>query len=216
MTRQWLPFSLCCLMWTCPLAWGQTLSLSERATGATSVTAEVGEEVEIAVFADLGRFSATGVSLYIRLPSSPFTVVDAGPDNRPGIQPFRAGPLFDGGMEAENDLVPEEALPSLLDGEQMLIYSVVLGPGKDRGRQGSGMVATFTVRFDTAVDALEIAVESTPVHETRLVLEDGRSERRFTAMGGMSVTSQVSTVVDAPASWATIKSLVGGGRTEVH
>ena len=204
MTRQWLFLASCCMMWTCPAAWGQTLSLSERATGATSVTAEVGDEVEIAVLADLGRFSATGVSLYIRVPSGPFTVVDHGLDDL--VQPFRAGPLFDGGMEAENDLISEEMLPSLLEDEQMLVYAVVLGPGDDRGRQGAGRVATFALRIDEAVSDLEITVESTPIHETRLVLEDGRGERRFTAMAGISVTSHSSTVLKAPASWGSIKA----------
>ena len=70
MTRQWLAFAICYMMWTCPSAWGQTLTLSERTTGATSVTAEVGDEIEITVRADLGRFSATGVSLYIIYSSS--------------------------------------------------------------------------------------------------------------------------------------------------
>ena len=156
------------------------------------------------MLADLGRFSATGVSLYIRLPAGALTVID----HRPGdqIQPFCAGSLFDGGMEAENELVSEDMLPSLLQDEQMLVYTVVLGPGDDRGRRGAGLVATFALRVDKPVENLVIAVESSPIHETRLVLEDGRSERRFTAMGRMSVTSLASTVVEAPASWASIKA----------
>ena len=209
MIRQWLVLLSGCLLWTCPSVRGQTLSLSERATGATSVTAEVGEAVEIAVLADLGRFSAAGVSLYIRVPTESCSVVDRDKDGHSGVQPFRPGSLFSGGMEAENELLTAAVLPSLLPDQQMLVYSVVLGPGNDRSRRGEGLVATFALRLTAAVEELQIAVESPPIHDTRLVLDDGRSERRFTMTSPMSVTAMIPTAVEVPGSWAAVKASVG-------
>ena len=47
----------------------QSVQLSERNSGSRTVNARIGETIEIAVNARLGRFSASGVSLYVGLSS---------------------------------------------------------------------------------------------------------------------------------------------------
>jgi hypothetical protein len=207
MIRQWFYIPLFCLLWTCPTSTAQTLYLSEKATGATRVKAEVGDIIEIEVQADLGRFSATGVSFFINIPHGTFQVIDSSVEARPGIQPFVQGPLFEGGMEAGNALVAKEHMPNMLRDQQMLQYSIILGPGTDRGRRGSGVVALLKLRCNQPALHCEIGIASSPIHETRLVLDDGYTERRFLSMQGMEVTAETpSTLVKEKDTWGQIKA----------
>ena len=198
---------LLCLVWTCSGSWAQTLHLGKKATGATWVEAEIGEIIEIEVLADLGRFSASGISFFISLPRGPLEVVDSGFEGRGGVQPFLQGPLFKGAMEASNTLVPEEKMPDLLKGRQMLTYDAVLGPGNGRGRNGTGVVARFRLHCVEAVAHAEILIDSSPIYETRLVLSDGQSERRFQVIQGMTITAESSnTLVEEMGTWGRIKA----------
>lgn len=206
MRHEWRLLPLFCLLWACPASVAQTLQLGERATGANRVEVGIGDTVEIEVRADLGRFSAAGVSVFIRVPEGPFSVVDHGAAGQEGVQPFLPGPLFAGAMEAGNGLSAEDQVPDMFAGEQVLSYSVVLGPGPDRERRGVGVVARFALRCAEPAAESQVGIYSSPVYETRLVLADGQSERRFAGVAGMTITSRPVTLVEQASTWGSIKA----------
>ena len=209
MIRFWLYFPFFCLLWTCSAGLAQTLYLNEKSTGTTEVKAETGAIIEIEVLADLGRFSASGISFFISIPHGPFQVIDNGLEEMPGVQPFQQGPMFEGGMEAGNDLISAESMPSLFQDRQILEYSTVLGPGGDRGRQGTGVVAAFKLLCINPVANSEILINSSPIHETRLVLADGQTERRFRGVQGLMITAEPPSTLVEFDTWGQIKSLYG-------
>jgi len=183
----------------------QTLYLEESATGRTQIEAGVGDVVEVEVRADLGRFFASGISLYIALPRGPFAVVHQGKSPLAGVRPFAPGPLFEGAMEVGNSLAHNNGATGLLPGQQMLSYAAIMGPGAHRGQTGSGVVARFALRCVRPVSRARIAIQSSPIHETRLVLADGFSERRFRVVGGLEITVNEPTLVEEN-TWGAIKA----------
>jgi hypothetical protein len=186
-------------------AFSQTLRLAPPGQDMAQVEAGVGEVVEVEVRADLGRFSASGISLHVRLPAGPFAVVDQG--NSPkGVHPFATGPLFAGALEAQNLLTPGQQAPGLSPDEQLLTYSLVLGPGGRRGRTGTGVVARFELLCLQPVAATTIAILSDPVYESFLVLADGRTEQHFRAVQGLEIHVVPLTLVREGDSWGSVKA----------
>ena len=206
MRHRWRFLPLFCLLWACPASMAQTLQLGERASGASQVEAGIGDTVQIEVRADLGRFAAAGMSVFICVPEGPFRVVDHGPEGQDGVQPFLPGPLFSGGMEAGNEMAAEGQVPEMLAGEQVLSYCVVLGPGPDRERRGAGVVARFALQCTEPADESRVVIYSSPVYETRLVLADGQTERRFAGVEGMTITARPVTLVEQGSTWGAIKA----------
>ena len=100
----------------------------ERATGATQVEAQIGEVVEVEVRANLGRFVASGLALYVSI-SYCFEVVDTNPENGTEVRPFQLGSLFAGATEAGNALLSDEQMQGMQNKAQMLSYSLVVRPG---------------------------------------------------------------------------------------
>ena len=85
----------------------------------------------------------------------------------------------------------------------MLEYATLLGPGAGRDRRGSGSVACVRV-VCTATTQGVIRVHHSPVHESRIVLGDGRSERTLFMAPPLEIRVEVDTGV-SPRSWAGVK-----------
>ena len=172
-------------------AYGQIARLRQRGSTSGQLTVSVGDRVDIEVFADLQGVASAGVSLFISVPANAFQVVDQVPGelgSQVGVQPFVQGPLFSGATPGPNLLLPEsDPAASSFPGQQ-LEYSMVLGAGSNRTRTGAGVVATFTLLCVKPIENGDITIDDSPVRETRLVLSDGVSERRFRTVQGLTIT----------------------------
>ena len=181
----------------------QTLQLRERGTNTQNVSVQVGETITIEVFAELSGVEAAGMSVFVTVPTDAFQVVDQRPTTtddagQPGIQPFVAGSLFAGAGEQANELIPEsESIASSFEGQQ-LEYGIVVGGGGNRVRTGSGVVATFQLVCVQPIDFGQIQVNDNAVLETRLVLSDGISEKRFITVQGMQISVSGLELFDIP------------------
>ena len=181
----------------------QTLRLRERGTNSNNVNVQVGQTVTIEVFGELGSVQAAGLSIFISVPDDAFQVVDQVPTTgtnpgQPGVQPFVQGPLFVGAGEQSNDLIPEtESIASSFEGQQ-LEYALVLGGVGDRVRTGTGVIATFQLVCVQPIDFGQIRIDDNAILETRLVLSDGVSERRFVTTQGMQISVTGLELLDIP------------------
>ncbi len=200
--RQILLYSVALVSLCTPL-WAQTLELREAGTNRREVSVQVGQTITVEVYAEISGIEAAGMSVFITVPDNAFQVVDQRPTTgttagQPGVQPFIAGPLFQGAGEQANDLIPEtESIASNFAGQQ-LEYGVVIGGGSDRVRTGSGVVATFQLVCVQPIDFGQIQVNDNAVLETRLVLSDGISEQRFITVQGMQISVTGMELLDVP------------------
>lgn len=121
----------------------------------------------------------------------------------------RLAPESVDGMD-RNRWTTRAGIRSLVGDQQILTYSIVLGPGPDRARTGTGVVAMFALRCLQPVRHSTIAIHSSPVLETRLVLADGATERRFVMMQGIEIAVGDPTLVEGQASWGAIKAVFVG------
>ena len=183
----------------------QTLHLvaMDTDTDVTPIEAALGDTIGVKIEANLGRHTASGLSFYVRLPTAPFEVIDQG-DDEEELRPFTMGPLFDSAVEVTNCILPREATSGVSAGQRLLHYTAVLGPSADRSRTGSGLVASFQIVCTATVSEARIEVFSNPVHESRLVLADGHSERRFYPDEGLIVTVDVATATESQ-TWGIVK-----------
>lgn len=181
----------------------QTMRLREQGTNARDVTVQVGQTVTIEVLGELNGVQAAGLSVFVTVPESAFQVVDQRPTTgatagQPGVQPFIQGPLFSGAGEQSNALIPEtESIASLFPGQQ-LEYALVLGGVGDRVRTGSGVIATFQLVCVQPIDFGQIQIDDNAILETRIVLSDGISERRFVTTQGMQISVSGLELLDIP------------------
>lgn len=174
----------------------QTLRLRQAGTNLNRVVLQVGQVVNIEVFADLQGASASGVAFFITVPDG-FSVLDQATATA-GTQPFVQGPLFQGAVPASNFLLPEtDDVAKTIPGQQ-LDYSAVLGLGSDRNRTGSGVVARFAMVAVRPQENGQLKIDDNPVRETKLVLSDGVSERRFVTTQGMEITVTGMELIDIP------------------
>ena len=190
-------------------ACGQRIGLLESGSGEVAISAELGDTLSIDVWADLARFTASGLSLYLHLPSDAFEVIDALGTREDGIQPFVGGDLFDDAVEIRNAVVSADEAMEISAAGQLLQYAALLGPGSNRSRTGSGLVASFKLRCAGLVAQSKLGIHNNPLHETLLVLADGRSERPFYADSHIEISIDPTTVVALGASWGIVKSGVG-------
>ena len=173
----------------------QTLRV-QAANGETSISARLGEVVRVELFADLSSFSASGIALFVRLPTESFQIVDIAPD-ADGIQPFVPGALFRGASEFANRVVPSEQTPDLTDSTRLLEYQLTLSSGGDRERTGSGAVATFSLLCVRTVEEAVVRLYSSPVNQSRLLLTDG-GERPVLNSGELSIAVRAIKLKDIP------------------
>ncbi len=195
--------SLVCLLSiaTSPLLLNaQTLYLSELNNGAAPVEASVGDTLSIQIRANLGSLSATGLTLFVRFSSTIFAAVDTDGDATNGLQPFEQGSLFAGAIEFHNATVTG----GLIDAGdfQTISYAAVQGGGGSRASSGSGDVATFRLVCLEAAES-DVSIYRSPIHETRLVLADGRSERDFKPAVPLTVDVARRGISNSP--WSAIK-----------
>ena len=174
-----------------PLA-AQTLRLRQQGTTANKISAQLGETVTIEVYGELSGVEAAGFSLFISLPENVFQVVDQAPEGaaggRVGVQPFVQGPLFTGAGEQANYLVPEtDPAGANFEGQQ-LEYAAVIGGAGNRIRTGNGVLVTFQLVCIRPIENGLISIDDNPIRETRLVLSDGNSERRFVTTQSMEIS----------------------------
>ncbi len=85
-----------------------------------------GEVIDIEVLTDLSGYSASGVSLYVRLPTG--AIVDQHSHADDGVRPWLPGSLFAGAMETENCLAAGRNI-GLAHDQQLLAYALILGSG---------------------------------------------------------------------------------------
>ena len=64
----------------------------------------------------------------------------------------------------------------------------MVGGGANRERSGTGLVASFSLVCVQPIENGQIAVDDSPIRETRLVLSDGISEQRFRTVQGMEIS----------------------------
>jgi len=181
----------------------QTMRLREQGTNARDINVQVGQTVTIEVYGELANVEAAGLSVFITVPDDAFQVVDQRPTTgatagQPGVQPFIQGPLFTGAGEQSNDLIPEtESIASTFPGQQ-LEYALVVGGVGDRVRSGTGVIATFQLVCVQPIDFGQIQIDDNAILETRLVLSDGISERRFVTTQGMQISVSGLELLDIP------------------
>ena len=182
------------LLWICAgTATAQTLRLRAANSPANSLTVQVGDTLAIDVIANLSNLSVSGAQLFIGIPDGPFEIVAERTSPQEDIRPFRQGPLLDGAMEFSNELMPGDEVPDLFDDLQLLTYAAVLGPGKNRGRTGSGTVATFHLLCTHPATAARVHIAGNPIYQTFLVLDDGYGERAFQTTQDLEITVEPPT-----------------------
>ena len=173
-----------------PLA-AQSLRLRQQGTNSNKISVQVGETVTLEVYGELTGVEAAGFSLFISVPDNVFQVVDQRPPGatgeQVGVQPFVQGPLFTGAGEQANYLIPEtDPAAANFEGQQ-LEYAAVIGGAGDRIRTGNGVLATFQLVCIRPIENGLISIDDNPIRETRLVLSDGNSERRFVTTQSMEI-----------------------------
>ena len=189
-------------VWSAGVA-AQTVQLRERNSGSRTVNARIGETIEIAVDAQFGRFSASGVALYVGLPDGAFEIVHSGFQDSGEITPFEPGQFFENAAVVANQVM--SPIPGLPHNLQIIQYVAVAGPGRNRARAGSGTVATFKLRCTGAISVARINVFSNPVFESRLVSAADNSERPFLIGENLTIEIERVTAVEQGSSWARIK-----------
>ena len=177
----------------------QTLHLKQLSSESARVEAAVGDTVSIQIRANLGSLSATGFTLFVRFSSTASAPIDADGNAANGLQPFVQGSLFQGAVEFDNATISNGLVAS---DEQVIGYSAGLGGGDRQASSGSGDVATFRLRCLEATES-DVSIYRSPIHETRLVLSDGRSERDFRQSAPLTVG--VTRGVSA-SPWSAIKA----------
>jgi hypothetical protein len=186
--------------WFAEPADAQTLRLRQTGSNATRIAVQVGQVINIEVYADLQGVSSAGIEFFLTVPDA-FQVNDLGFPGQTGTQPFRVDQttsLFRGAQTPSNLLLPEsDPVASTLPGQQM-DFSAVLGLGSDRNRTGAGVVATFQLVAVRPIENGVLRIDDNAVRETKLVLTNGVDERRFVTTQGMEITVNGMELLDIP------------------
>jgi hypothetical protein len=192
-----------------PAAHAQSLRIGvEGHAAGEPVQVFVGDVVRLQIIADFRSLRAAGLAAYVTVPEAVFLIQDLGLPGQIGTQPFRAGPLFDGAQLATNLLLPESddvAATATVPGQQ-LDLATLFGL-RSRGEvSGEGVVATFHVLALSPAEGAVIEIDDNPIRETKIVLSDGRTERRFARTEGLQivVVDPVASPVEAQG-WGRIK-----------
>lgn len=186
-------------------AQSQSLTITATTSDSTHIDVNIGEVIDIEILADLSGYAASGISLYVRLPAGSLAIVDQGDHLGDGIRPWLPGALFAGAVETENCLAAGRDAGFAHD-QQLLAYSLILGPGKNRNRSGKGVVGRFQFISIEPIDHGRIEIFSNPVYDSFLVLDAGMTERHFRGVQNLEVSSFWSTLVPTRDSWGTIKT----------
>ena len=192
----------------------QTLRLQAPGSSGEPLRAQVGDVVDIEVWANLDSIATSGMAFYLSVPQDAFKIVDARPRQALGMQPFVHGPLFAGAAQISSQVLSYPAPVS--EGRQHLVYATIFGPREPRSVKGAGVVASFQLVCHQPLASGEIAIEDDPVRQTRLVLPDSATERRFVSLKGLNISvedlANIS-VEDGPTAvgkkaWGQVKATV--------
>ena len=177
----------------------QTIQLRQLDTGATDISAHVGDTLTIEVVTHLGDLHASGVALNVSLPAQGLAVIDRAP-----ARPFMPA-LFIDGLEFANRQVAAHRIFGLPADAALLTYAVVLGPGDGRYRSGTAALVTFDVVCTAPVDGA-IRIVDSAAHQSMVVLDDGRSERAFQQVTEINLAVSKPAGKRSTGSWASIKA----------
>ncbi|MBT4504870.1 MAG: hypothetical protein HOC74_44525 [Gemmatimonadetes bacterium] len=198
-----LGFFVICLAWTPGGA--QTLRL-QSGSSTEPIQAQVGDTVEVEVWANLDSLATSGIALFVSLPLGVFEVVDNGMQGQDEIQPFIHGSLFAGAMVGRNAF---SSLPDIVSGDRRgMEYAVIFGPEEPRSVVGGGVVASFEVVCREPLVRGEIEIEDDPIRETRIVLSDGTTERRFISLKGLEFSVEEAPTAVAERAWGEVKTVI--------
>ena len=204
--------ALCAAGLAAPAAHAQSLRLGvEGHAGAESVQVRVGDVIRLQIIADFQSLRAAGLAAYITVPEGVFLVRDLGLPGQDGTQPFRTGPMFDGAQLPTNRLLPDgDPIAATIPGQQ-LDLATLFGLGSRGEVSGEGVVATFEILALSPTRVAVIDIDDSPIREPKIVLSDGRTERRFATTQGLRiiVVDPVASPVE-DQSWGPIKR----GRTK--
>ena len=185
----------------------QSLRLGAEGFAAdTAVQIHVGDVVRLQIIADFESLHAAGLAAYVTVPDGAFAVQDLGLPGQVGTHPFRPGPLFSGSLLPTNALLTESGgIAASIPGQQ-LDLAALFRPGGNGETAGAGVVATFEIRALGPVAGATIHIDDNPVRETKMVLADGRTERRFSSTAGLTITvlDSLASPIE-PQSWAWTK-----------
>ena len=112
--------------------------------------------------------------------------------------------MFEGAVEVRNSVLKANDPTTINPGWQMMKYAALLGPELERARSGSGIVASFRVVCPPTPTDCTIGIHQDPIHETRLVLADGITEKAFLLGAPLSINVDIQTAV-VPVSWPEVK-----------
>jgi len=149
------------------------LELRQAGTGATEISALVGEEIEVELWVDSEKQPLSGAAVFLSFDETTFELVDQ--DRVPrtsGFQPFAPGAFLSNGEIYRNDLLAPEDPAAIGPGLQM-DYSVVRTV-----EQGTGVVASFRLRARAPSHDSVVRIDENGIRETRVFLPDG-SQRPF-------------------------------------
>jgi len=191
------------------LAWmpggAQTLRL-QSGSSTEPIQAQVGDTVEVEVWANLDSLATSGIALFVSLPLGIFEIVDNGVQGQTEVQPFIHGSLFAGAMVGSNTL---SSLPDIVSKDrQGMEYAVVFGAEEPRSVTGAGVVASFEIVCRKPIVRGEIAIEDNPVRETRIVLPDGATERRFISLYGLEFSVEDAPTAVEERAWGGVKGII--------
>ena len=103
--------------------------------------------------------------------------------------------MYSGSLLPTNALLTESGgIAASIPGQQ-LNMAALFAPGGSNKIAGSGVIATFEMLALSPVDGAIILIDDNPIRETKMVLSDGRTERRFRSTEGLAIT-----VIDPLAS----------------
>jgi hypothetical protein len=202
-----------------PAANAQSLRLvAEGHEVGEPLEVHVGDTISLQIIADFERLSTAGLAAYVTVPDGIFAVQDLGLPGQVGTQPFRTGPLFSGSVVATNVLLTEGGGTAAAVPGQQLDLAALFGLGSRGKATGVGVVATFEMLAVQPAQEAVIRIDDNPVRETRMVLADGRTERRFNTTSDLIISVSnplVSHVADE--AWGRIKQVsTGAVRGELY
>ena len=189
------------LLLTAGIVHGQVARLSQHGTGLLEIEAQPGDTLLIDLSADLGRHRVSGLTIYLQIPSDGFRILL---DESTG-GPFFPGDLFEGAVVVRNQVVTD-GTEDLLSRHVLLEFTTLLGPSASRGRSGSGSIACFRLICERIMTGV-ISIYRSPVHESRVVLADGRTELPFFLAAPVKIRVDLDTAIRV-SPWARVKTLL--------
>jgi len=188
----------------------QALRLVQHGTGSAVIEALVGDTLHLDLVADLGSMSVAGLSLYVRVPRDGFEIVDLATAAQTSVRPFLPGDLMLGAVEIRNAVLQDE--PGQPVDDCLLSFAALVGPSSDRTLSGVGTIAGIRLQCRSPVSSARISLHSNPIHESRIVLADGRSEIPLPPSPGVDVDVVAQTSISPGPSWGQLKADTGPAR----